>query len=204
MNKIADFFIKVWPVVKGRPYVRIATLMVSLGAGLAAGPSFWEMVLSLVITLLGIVYDGSPSFPVISDGGLFSQVFGVLLCIAGVFLFWYYSRHEANKLDAELHDRTAWLWLQILWKSQRDIYPKLNANAEDVLEALLAVNETGRILAKSPALLECFRSQRGQDYLTLFLKLRDEAYVVPGERRTTDQLLDEEASVLFTQLNGEG
>ena len=189
-----------WRILRGRPYYRFAALLVSAGAGLLAGPEFWEVVLGAVAWLLAIVYQAEYTRPDFATQSLVAQISGGVLVALGVAVFVGFYRSEKSDID-DAAIVSEWQELRRMWRGLYDLaVPPASYNPVDVAIALNAVNESASVLRLHRVLVGRFADSYGQDYKNLYSKLARYDYRLPNYKRPSGELLSPEAHRLVEHL----
>lgn len=94
---------KLWQLLWGKPYYRFSVALLSVGAALAAGPEFWEVVLGLVIYILSSLYPSNQTPPQFSFGSsLLAQLLGALFILSAIALFvWLYLKDQKEQQQTQ-------------------------------------------------------------------------------------------------------
>ncbi len=196
-----DTLIKIYQVWRGKSYVRFARYCLLIGAGLLAGPQTWQFIVVTVLAGLQLVYGpaSEPASVPLPDSGIAGQLVGLGLCVTAVILFCYFYKAEIRALETA--QAGAWVSLESLWKGMRDLHvPPAEVNQDDVATAIQIINLSGITLKDQPELITQFRERYGEDYKTLFKKLKQHKYKLPHYVPTSDLLLNEASHKLAEKL----
>jgi len=140
--------------------------------------TFTRISMALAVSCVAVILTGFLTIE-IKD---FLQAGGAL----AVFVIVYFHAPASMLSDKK------WEPIAKRWRNMRDIYnEEEKVNLDDVIRALNAVNNTAEILEEEPAMIEPFKKEFAEDYITLYRKLKENNYTLKHKNSTSSALLGE-------------